>query len=102
MALAGGELRKARYGYRESAGHDEQQSRIPTTRYVEKADHPGGIDHFRYAQAESENDPYGQGDGNLNHWKTWRIKKTVNAATTIKIIVAVNERGERRARPQTP
>ena len=39
-------------------------------RYVEKADHSGGIDHFRHGQAESENDSHGKGNGNLNHWNT--------------------------------
>src|SRR5690606_27878954 len=93
--------------------HHEGERGIPGAGNIEKTQHPSRIHHFGQRETEAEEHAAHQrhdtGKGiALLDWSCHaaphkcRSTKTVSAPVSMKVAVATMERGESRARPQTP
>ena len=94
--------RKRNRGDRKGATHHEYERRIPLTEHVQETDDARRVDHLGNAEAKAEREPATErGDDGL-HGSTCLMMNTVIAATTMNVSVAVKDRFERLAIPQTP
>lgn len=89
----------------QGAAHDESERRVPCAADVEKRADTGGIDHARERQSGPEQDAARQRYEYLPvHAPSPAMRRTVTVAIPVamKVPVAANDRGDRRAMPTTP
>src|SRR5262245_30869949 len=96
---------KADCRHRQGASHHEGEARIPVAKELEKVDDLTRVHHLRDREPRAEEDAGEERAGKPSHDQPpipCRTTKTVTAPAAMKVIVAAKERGESRARPQTP